>query len=67
MKFNISEKDMEIILDALEALHQDMRHSDENGHPDINVRRGYTIDEVDLLFQSFDNAGNYHAVMKDKL
>ena len=56
MKFNISEKDIEIILDALEALHQDMKHSDD--------RRVYTIDEIDLLFQSLDNAGNYHADTK---
>ena len=49
---------MEIILDALEALHQDMKHADESGYPDINARRGYTIEDVDGLFQSLDNSGD---------
>ena len=56
MNYFIDKHDMEIILDALEALHQDMKHADESGYPDINARRGYTIEDVDGLFQSFENS-----------
>jgi len=54
MNYFIEKHDMEIILDGLEALHQvmilqkDMRH---------NALRGYTIEDVDGLFQSLDNSG----------
>ena len=59
MKLNyyIEKHDMEIILDALECLHQDMKHADESGYADINKRRGYTMDDVDGLFQSLENSG----------
>jgi len=57
MNYFIEKHDMEIILDALEALHQDMKHADESGYPDINARRGYTIEDVDGLFQSLENSG----------
>ena len=54
MNYFIEKHDMEIILDGLEALHQvmilqkDMRH---------NALRGYTIEDVDGLFQSLENSG----------
>lgn len=57
MNYYIEKHDMNIILDALECLHTDMKHADESGYADINKRRGYTMDEVDALFQSFDNSG----------
>lgn len=57
MNYYIEKHDMEIILDALECLHQDMKHADESGYGVINYRRGYTIDDVDGLFQSLDNSG----------
>ena len=59
MNYYIEKHDMEIILDALECLGQDMKHADESGYADINKRRGYTIDDVDRLFQSFDNSGEH--------
>ena len=67
MNYFIEKHDMEIILDALEALHQDMKHADESGYPDINARRGYTIEDVDGLFQSLENSvgeqvDNYQSV-----
>lgn len=57
MNYFIEKHDMEIILDALEALHEDMKHADESGYPDINAGRGYTIEDVDGLFQSLENSG----------
>ena len=57
MNYYIDKHDMEIILDALECLGQDMRHADESGYADINKRRGYTMDDVDGLFQSLENSG----------
>ena len=59
MKLNyyIEKHDMEIILDALECLHQDMKHADESGYADINKLRGYTMDDVDGLVQSLENSG----------
>ena len=53
MNYYIEKHDMEIILDALECLHQDMKHADESGYADINTCRGYTMDTVDALYQSF--------------
>lgn len=66
MNYYIEKHDMNIILDALECLHQDMKHADESGYADINDRRGYTIDEVDALFQSFDNSGADDAIKRLK-
>ena len=57
MNYYIEKHDMEIILDALECLHTDMKHADESGDADINKRRGYTMDDVDGLFQSLENSG----------
>jgi hypothetical protein len=48
MNYYIERHDMEIILDALEALHNNIK----NG-----LKYPYTLDEVDLLFQSLDNSG----------
>jgi hypothetical protein len=42
---------MEIILDALENLVEDMKHAKDNGH----FNYAYSIEDVDGLFQSFDN------------
>ena len=66
MKLNyyIEKHDMEIILDALECLHQDMKHADESGYADINKRRGYTMYDVDGLFQSLENSGEESWDMK---
>ena len=66
MKLNyyIEKHDMEIILDALECLHQDMKHADESGYEDINKLRGYTMDDVDGLFQSLENSGEESWDMK---
>ena len=66
MKLNyyIEKHDMEIILDALECLHQDMKHADESGYADINKPRGYTMDDVDGLFQSLENSGEESWDMK---
>ena len=66
MNYYIEKHDMNIILDALECLHQDMKHADESGYADINKRRGYTMDEVDALFQSFDNSGADDAIERLK-
>ena len=52
MNYDIEEKDMEIILDALENLVSDMKHSRDNGH----FNYPYSIEYVDGLFQSFDNS-----------
>ena len=56
MNYYIEKHDMEIILDALENLVQDMRHAKDNGHYRL-LDYPYSIDEVDGLFQSFDNSG----------
>ena len=53
MNYYIEKHDMTIILDALENLVQDMRHAKDNGH----FNYPYSIEEVDGLFQSFDNSG----------
>ena len=56
MNYYIEKHDMEIILDALENLVLDMKHSSDNGHYRL-LDYPYSIDEVDGLFQSFDNSG----------
>ena len=55
MNYYIEKHDMQIILDALENLVQDMRHAKDNGHYRL-LDYPYSIDEVDGLFQSFDNS-----------
>lgn len=54
MNYYIEKHDMEIILDALENLVLSMKNSEAFGLPN---RRPYSIEEVDGLFQSFDNSG----------
>jgi hypothetical protein len=48
MNYYIERHDMEIILDALDALHNNIKHGLE--YP-------YTLDEIDGLFQSLENSG----------
>ncbi len=52
MNYYIEKHDMEIILDALECLSEHIKHyeGDSPNYP-------WTLDEVDSLFQSFDNSG----------
>jgi len=55
MNYFIEKHDMEIILDALEALHEKMKRIEnvglvENVYP-------YSIDDVDTLFESLENSG----------
>ena len=52
MNYYIEKHDMEIILEALELLHEEMVLTDENP-----IDRTYTLDDVDALFQSLDNSG----------
>lgn len=52
MNYYIEKHDMEIILDALENLAEDMKHAKNNGH----FNYSYSIEDVDGLFQSFDNS-----------
>ena len=52
MNYYIERHDMEIILDALNLLHLEIIETGENP-----IGRPYTLDEVDLLFQSLDNSG----------
>ena len=59
MNYYIERHDMEIILDALQALHENMKCAEDNS-PTGTTRYhkyGYTIDDVDLLFQSLENSG----------
>jgi hypothetical protein len=52
MNYYIEKHDMEIILDALEVLHNQMKTRMDFGVP---TERSYSIEDVDGLFQSFDN------------
>lgn len=52
MNYYIEKHDMEIILDALECLHEHIKHYEEN-----SPNYPWTLDEVDSLFQAFDNSG----------
>lgn len=54
MNYYIEKHDMEIILDALETLHNRMKTRQDFGLPND---KPYSIDEVDNLFQAFDNSG----------
>ena len=49
MNYYIEKHDMEIILDALECLSEHIKHSRFNQYP-------WSADDVDDLFQSFDNS-----------
>jgi hypothetical protein len=51
MNYYIEKHDMKIILDALECLSEHLKHY-ENNSPNYP----YTIEDVDGLFQSFDNS-----------
>lgn len=53
MNYYIEKHDMTIILDALQNLVLSMKNSEAFGLPN---RRPYSIEEVDGLFQSFDNS-----------
>lgn len=52
MNYYIEKHDMTIILDALENLVEDMKHAKNNGY----FNYPYSIEDVDGLFQSFDNS-----------
>lgn len=52
MNYYIEKHDMEIILDALENLVEDMKHAKNNDY----FNYPYSIEDVDGLFQSFDNS-----------
>ena len=53
MNYYIEKHDMEIILDALELLHNKMKQEEDySKHYDMP----YSIEDVDGLFQSFDNS-----------
>ena len=53
MNFYIEKHDMTIILDALENLVLSMKNTEAFGFPN---RRPYSVEDVDGLFQSFDNS-----------
>jgi hypothetical protein len=55
MNYYIEKHDMEIILDALENLVADMKHSRDNGHYRL-LDYPYSIEDVTGLLQSFDNS-----------
>jgi hypothetical protein len=52
MNYYIEKHDMEIILDALEVLHTKMKNAKLFG---LVNEYPYDIEDVDGLFQSFDN------------
>ena len=52
MNYYIEKHDMTIILDALENLVEDMKHAKNNGY----FNYPYSIEDVDGLFQSFNNS-----------
>ena len=54
MNYYIEKHDMEIILDALETLHNRMKTRQDFGLPNDKT---FSIEDVDSLFQSFDNSG----------
>ena len=51
MNYYIEKHDMEIILDALECLSEHIKHYEGN-----SPNYPWTLDEIDNLFQSFDNS-----------
>lgn len=53
MSYLISQDDVEIILDALDSLHEDMRWNNKNGN---NVPPySYNLKEVERLYYRFAN------------
>ena len=52
MNYYIEKHEMEMILDALECLSEHLKHY-ENNSPSYP----WTTDQIDRLFQSFDNSG----------
>ena len=54
MNYYIEKHDMTIILDALETLHNRMKTRQDFGLPND---KPFSIEDVDGLFQSFDNSG----------
>jgi hypothetical protein len=52
MNYYIEKHDMTIILDALETLHNRMKTRQDFGFPND---KPFSIEDVDGLFQSFDN------------
>ena len=53
MNYYIEKHDMNIILDALETLHNRMKTRQDFGLPND---KPFSIEDVDGLFQSFDNS-----------
>lgn len=49
MNYYIEKHDMEMILDALECLNEHLKENNSPNYP-------WTTDDVDGLFQSFDNS-----------
>ncbi len=53
MNYYIEKHDMNIILDALELLNTNMKNRESLG---LTNDYAYTMEDVDGLFQSFDNS-----------
>jgi hypothetical protein len=51
MNYYIEKHDMQMILDALECLSEHLKHYEDN-----SPNYAWTADQVDGLFQSFDNS-----------
>ena len=51
MRHLIEENDMDIVLDALDSLHEDMRWNNKNG--DNVVPYSYNLKEVERLYYRF--------------
>ena len=51
MNYTISEGDMDIVLDALDSLHEDMRWNNKNG--DNVPPYSYNLKEVERLYYRF--------------
>ena len=50
MNYFIEKHDMEIILDALECLHEHIKNNNNSPYP-------WAVEDVDGLFQSLENSG----------
>lgn len=53
MNYHIEKHEMNIILDALQLLHQTIRHKEDFG---LVNDLSYNLEDVDTIFQSFDNS-----------
>ena len=51
MKYHIVDNDMDIVLDALDSLHEDMRWNNKNG--DNVSPYSYNLKEVERLYYRF--------------